>query len=339
MRNTLLTSISKNFPINGSGNKSWFPVVGVVLVVVGLFFSKEIVDIFSGDKASRPAQVATNTVDQVTLTPLQQVRMMLDQGALDQNSQDIVVNDGTIVGQSVDRDADKEFRELLGKRSSRQVMMQARKQSQILFRKIRNDYPDAAYELANFINGVQVLSGGKRKSLDVPDARRYLESLHYAVTRALIKNRADRGALMDWKMVRLYPLVNTARSNAALSGPRMAFKPEITLTEVDLRRRPRGGSSTLEFRGTVTGRDVVKLALLKNGVHVRMINKTRALYDGKAKFFVSNPDASGMFTIRAYDVAGNVFDKSYMFEGRGRGWSTGTKGPNPMVDGYFAVRQ
>lgn len=338
MKNTLFTSISKNFPIREGGGRSWWPIIGVAVLVLGLFFSKEVISLFNGTFTnSDRGEVVARNVEPVNLSPLQQVRLMLDQGALDGGTQDVIVNETGVVGTVENKDADKAFRELLGKRASRQVLMLARKNAQILFRKIRSQYPDASYEVANFISGLQVLSSAKRKTLDVPDLRRYIESLHFAVTRALINSKADRAAFMDWRQVRLDPLVNTARSAAAMNGPRLIFRPTITVTEVQFKRRSRGGIARLDFKGFVTGRDVVRMALLRNGVYVRQISKTKPVFEGNAKFSVSISDASGMYTVRAYDVEGNKFDKNYMFEGAGRS-SIAAKGPDPRVDGYFAVR-
>lgn len=174
---------------------------------------------------------------------------------------------------------------------------------------------DAIQPLQSEMNAV--ISGENKASSQ--EVANKLRAAHMAAINGLQVAGADRGVLLRWLEIPVVRFIDSKGGVKAAHRFRQAFVPGMTLKDLSVRqRRQRGffsGSGPTQFRAefAVTGSDVQKIVAYSNGKVVRSVKFSRTKA-GEPRSFKINGDATGVWTVVAYDTFGaQPYSKSYSF--------------------------
>jgi hypothetical protein len=164
-----------------------------------------------------------------------------------------------------------------------------------------------------------VVSGGG-KAAPGQEVANQLRSAHLDSLQGLRAAGADRGVMLRWLEVPVVRFIDTQGGVNAARRIRENFDPGLILRDLSVKqRRQRGwgvsGRAPTNFRAefTVAGSDVQKVVAYSNGKVVRSIKLSR-VQSGEPRLVRINGDASGVWTLVAYDSFGaRPYSKSYSF--------------------------
>jgi hypothetical protein len=165
-----------------------------------------------------------------------------------------------------------------------------------------------------------VVAGTASSTENPQETANRLRMAHVAALRGLIAAGADRGVLLRWLDVPVIRFIDKQGGVKATRRIRDAFQPRMTLVDVTVRQRVRGGWGSngqepayISGEMSVFSSDVQKIVIFANG---KMINSYNLAYGapGEPRSVRIDGDASGVWTFVAYDTFGaRPYSKSYSF--------------------------
>jgi hypothetical protein len=176
---------------------------------------------------------------------------------------------------------------------------------------------DGIEPLREEINSV-VVGGAKGGSSQ--EVANKLRSAHIEALRGLKASGADRGTMLRWLDLPVVKFIDTQGGINAGQRIRESFDPGLLLRDLSVRQRRQrrwgvNGRAPTSFQAefSVIGSDVQKVVAYANGKMVRSIKLGKSR-PGEPRPFRINGDASGVWTLVAYDSFGSrPFSKSYSF--------------------------
>lgn len=171
--------------------------------------------------------------------------------------------------------------------------------------------------LLNFANGLQqVVEGNTEKNMPAQEALVKLENLHSTATRELLREGVSPVAYRRFNS--LFYGSELSRYSIKLSGDLIPFNPQLTLTNLDLSRRGKGGPLNISFDGYVVGEDVDRIELVCGGVRFDDIQPRGVNASGLRKFKSKRFALTGKVLLKVFDHRGRVYQKLYSFYPRAR---------------------
>jgi hypothetical protein len=183
------------------------------------------------------------------------------------------------------------------------------------------------FALINYINGVGWLAKSDKKIMSAEEALAYIEQLDINVTQAMISSEIDAGDFEMWKSISIGSISgSTGRAAALKQQTRVMFNPRLTLTNVEVLRKPDyvkqgygwrrvvNPQSRLKVVGFVLGKDARKITVLRNGRRINDVRlSSRPDEQGLRIFKWQSGDANGLITFRVFTKSGQAFQKHYVF--------------------------
>jgi len=201
---------------------------------------------------------------------------------------------------------------------SRNALTKAKSTATTLMDRLDDRAPGSQHALLNFSNGIDFVLEGSSQKMSAKEAANYLGSLNLAVSRALVREGVERKVVMQWSKVSLGPVLNV--EIGAEQAPAQQFNPQMTVSWLRLRQRPKEGRPDPRARlkayvgGYVIGDDVESVEVLtaEGGVG-RPLNLTRSLKHPGYQFFRFLNVGERPTILRARSQNGIVFEKVYDF--------------------------
>lgn len=322
-----------------SSIKNFFLSLGLLILVVSLFFIPEILGLYRsmvGSSEPRLAEKAPEVIEQVKQastfkgTELDKILGLLSSGYLDNPS-------GIRASVNV-RQVDPANPQVLDSLSEpkitwanihspemKKAFTNAQKEARAIIADLGEGYERSKFALLNFSNGVSWISRAEPNSTTPEKALAYIEQLDLDVTKALIQEKAQRSEYVRWSRVSLGPLLSSSRAAREKIKLIFPYRPEVTLASVNLRRPPtkdyyryvskgKNIPTSIRVAGFIIGKDTQELFLYRNGLRISRIPlRKKTDEEGKRVFRFSANRGDGIYTIRAVDKYGSVADYHYMF--------------------------
>jgi hypothetical protein len=298
----------------------------IVAILIGLFFIPEILNYQKRAVSNATGAIKTEEVEKpqsilqpstevnTERSPLDEVLYLMESGhyapktrqAATKNSVEQIVADTSILTWD-------NLKSGRGEASLRNAQNVAR---MLLIANEQKENAAVKKALVSFIGGVDYVLGEASKVMNAQEAGRYLQGLDIEVARALSTVRAD---YIRWSEVSIAEALGSQKSIIAKQQGIQPFDPKLLLQNVWLvkaemqpndKRKPR---TYVNFQGTVNGDDVQTLSILKNGLKLRDIPMDVPDIYGRRWFYYNTYNADGVWTLRATDKLGNVYEKDYQF--------------------------
>ena len=349
-----MASLVKDLRISNLTSNNFVITAVVLAVIIALFFIPELLELQKNLFSSSSQTVKKEKVEplksekqklalKVESSPLNRILELLDSGYLDQ------LKEKRMRGESIVDDLEQALNtelplpqgpkaslgsaeeiqprfvsgeqvtwKTLRASSSLKTFKDARKRALEIAAALDPAYSSAKFALYNFVNGLNKIIEGAEKSMKPEEAMAYLEHLDQDVTDSFLKDR--------WADVSLGALFEQSRSQRMKTRSVPAFNPGLTLTYVRVKQpsdrfgrfnptRP----ALVYVEGFVRGKDAKRMVLLRNGEQVRRISLRKKMdTQGRRIFNIPQRDATGVYTIVAYDKEGSRYARSFSFYDRAR---------------------
>ena len=321
--------------------KSFVLTALVIALVIALFFIPEIVDfqrsVLGGSSpasAKRISAPGENLLDSGLegapsgLSPLDRVSDLIHTGRVEKvSAYDLPASghggrdDAAVLGQGLTWAA-------LRSKSSVGALRNTQKEALNIVASLSLDKSGSRFALMTFVNPLDVIVRGRERSLSADEALRYLYFTQEAAAQAMLREGVDSGMYNNFVALSLGPVADQQRA-IRLSNQLAPFNPRLTLTEVEVRMPgQRGGGSFNEngavfvtVKGFVIGDDVRSVQLFYNGNYLKTIKIKKSGELGQRGFLTKRMNGRGVYTFRAFDRAGQIWEKSYSFYPRAKSFS------------------
>lgn len=199
---------------------------------------------------------------------------------------------------------------------SQEVMRRAQAEALAISRALPAKKTESRYALITFSNAINAVLTAPDQFSSPEEAIGYVETVDQAVTKAIFREGVERADYMRWQQVSLGPELRTSRVARTKAQYQMPFNPRITMEWVGVRQLETrlDAPASVDFRGYMYGKDIVKLQMLYNGSDLGELGLSDPDLKTERRYFgYTLTDARGIYTFIATDAEGNKYEKSYEF--------------------------
>jgi len=318
--------------------------VGVILLVVGMFFIPELIDFQrnvggsniagveessseAGEFAITTAKVSELEIDP-SGSPLAEIARMIDRGSIStKNKQE---GQSGASGEAGSAGSGEGVDVALSSLSQRALTWEtfksdsvsgalgrARTASMELLKDVPTDDDATRFALYNYANGIKVVRDGGEPGMTPEMAYSYLESLDASVTRAMVREGVAREFYKRWQAISLGELFSSSRLARAKQQFEVVFNPGLSLERARVfmpgATFRTNGKVYVNLEGYVRGNDVKRIAAYQDGVFKRNLTLYNPDKDGIRRFGWFGRNARSVLTLVAFDRYGESYEKSYRF--------------------------
>lgn len=236
----------------------------------------------------------------------------------------------------------------------KEVLQQARGKALQLASTLPPELRESRFAMLNFVNGIAFVQGPAEQQMTPEMALDYLAALDLAVTKALVREGAERYHYMRWAEVSMGPLLASSRQARLKKELRVPFNPQLRLDRARVFMPPgrnyefrEDAKAYVDVHFVVRGKDVAKALVYQEG---RLVGETPVYppdEKGYRTFSKLHLDARKPVTVRVYDTFGATFERTYLFYPRVKNfaWASENQGVfrlnfplgrhDPAIDHYF----
>ncbi|GEM_PF-3838566 len=319
-----------------SSIKNFFLSLGLLILVVSLFFIPEILGLYrslSGGEKKVVVERAPEIIEPVRKASrvegndLDKILALLSSGYLE--------NPSGMKASMDPKNLDPKMLDSLGEPrltwanirtpAMKQALSNAQKEARAINVELDDRFQKSKFALLTFSNGVAWLQKAEPSATSPEKALAYIEQLDLDVTKALIEEQAERSEYVRWSRVSLGPLLSGSRAAREKMKLLIPYRPGVTIVAANLRRpgpkdyyryvsKGRNIPTSIRISGFVMGKDTDQLVLYRNGLRISKISLKKKVDDeGKRTFKFSANRGEGIYTVRAVDKFGSVADYHYLF--------------------------